>query len=87
MWLFALFLRQTVAVGQSVDIYVAPNGKDTSPGTLSMPLATIQQARNAVRRIRATMTSDVMVHLRGGVYPVEKPIVLAPRIPGTMGTG
>ncbi len=58
--------------------YVAPDGDDSNPGTISAPFKTITAARDAVRNINASMTGDIYVYLRGGVYPVESTIVLKP---------
>ncbi|MGE5670084.1 MAG: right-handed parallel beta-helix repeat-containing protein, partial [Fibrobacterota bacterium] len=58
--------------------YVAPDGDDSNPGTISAPFKTITAARDAVRTINASMTGDIYVYLRGGVYPVESTIVLKP---------
>lgn len=51
-------------------IYVAPGGNDTNPGTLAQPVKTLTKARSLVQSRTASMTSDVVVYLRGGTYPV-----------------
>jgi len=50
-------------------IYVAPNGDDANPGTLTQPLRTLARARELVRSKTHTMTGDIIVYLRGGTYP------------------
>jgi hypothetical protein len=50
-------------------IYVAPDGDDVNPGTLTQPLRTIVRARDLVRSKTSTMTGDIIVYLRGGTYP------------------
>ena len=39
-------------VAFATDLYVAPNGNDANPGTQARPLASLEAARNAVRRLR-----------------------------------
>ena len=45
--LLLLGLSHFAAAG--ADFYVAPNGKDSSPGTAAEPFATLANARDAVR--------------------------------------
>ena len=54
--------------------YVAPNGNDTNPGTITSPFKTLQHARDVVRTVNANMTGDINVYLRGGNYPVSSTI-------------
>ena len=51
--------------------YVAPNGNDANPGTITSPFRTLQRARDVVRTVNANMTGDIYVYLRGGSYPVS----------------
>lgn len=69
----AIAAGSTLAFG-GLDLYVAPNGKDTNPGTKQEPFATLEKARDTVRAERAHRTLDqgslgqVTVHLRAGDY-------------------
>ena len=45
--------------------YVAPDGKDGNPGTKEKPFATVEAARDAVRKINAKMTEDIVVVRKG----------------------
>lgn len=65
--------------------YVSPQGSDANPGTLAKPLRTLQAAQAAVRAINGRMTGDIVVYLRGGVYPITQPLVFDPRDSGTDG--
>ena len=56
----------TVATGT---LYVAPTGNDANPGTMAAPLKTVAKARDLVRGMIASMTSDITVYLRAGTYP------------------
>ena len=51
-------------------IYVAPNGSDANPGTLDQPLQTLTKAKALVQPLVPKATSDLVVYLRGGTYPV-----------------
>lgn len=59
-----------------ISFYVSPSGNDANPGTLASPFKTLVKARNAVRAINKTMTSDIAVYLRGGYYPLDAPLAL-----------
>ena len=66
-------------------IYVAPDGSDTNPGTMSAPFQTLGKARDVVRTMTASMTQDIVVYLRGGNYPVTSTITFGPSDSGTNG--
>ncbi|MBB5866786.1 hypothetical protein F4553_000165 [Allocatelliglobosispora scoriae] len=65
--------------------YVAPDGNDSNPGTITSPLRTLQRARDVVRTVNANMTGDVYVYLRGGTYPVSSTIEFGAGDSGTNG--
>ncbi|MFZ4398036.1 MAG: hypothetical protein ACOYOU_20680 [Kiritimatiellia bacterium] len=66
------------------DFYVAVSGKDSNPGTAAAPFATVASARDAVRgRIKAGMTKDILVEIRGGTYPVTETLTFGPEDSGT----
>ncbi|WP_155370717.1 ricin-type beta-trefoil lectin domain protein [Catellatospora vulcania] len=65
--------------------YVAPDGNDANPGTISSPWRTVQRARDAVRTVNASMTGDIHVYLRGGRYPVSSTIEFGAGDSGTNG--
>jgi hypothetical protein len=56
------------------EFYVAPQGSDGNPGTKDRPFLTVAHARDVVRSINRRMNGDIVVYLRGGVYPVKAPI-------------
>lgn len=85
-----------LAWGQSssaATLYVATSGNDAWSGRLAEPnaartdgpLATLQGARDAVRRLKAAgpLKEPVMVFLRGGTYRVEKTIEFTPEDSGS----
>ncbi len=64
--------------------YVAPNGRDTWTGLRPSanaaktdgPFATVERAQQAVRRLPKTRPNRVV--LRGGLYPLKKPLQFGP---------
>ena len=65
--------------------YVAPGGSDANPGTEAKPFATVEKARQAVRTINQQMTGDIVVVLRGGVYPIAQTLAFDAADSGTDG--
>ncbi|GAA3939250.1 hypothetical protein GCM10022629_56970 [Amorphoplanes auranticolor] len=63
--------------------YVAADGDDANPGSLSAPFRTLQRARDVVRTVNVNMTGDIQVYLRGGSYPVGSTIEFGPGDSGT----
>ena len=62
----------------SIQLFVSPKGTDENPGTLEQPFATLDRARNEVRKlIKNGLSSDVIVQLRGGTYYLSKTLVLS----------
>lgn len=65
--------------------YIATNGSDSNPGTLSQPFATIQKARDVVRTINSNMTGDIIVYIEQGTYNITSTVVFDDRDSGTNG--
>jgi len=58
------------------ELFVAPGGDDSHPGTRAKPLATLARARDVVRkRIAAGLDENVTVILRGGTYRLTETVV------------
>ena len=53
--------------------FVATDGSDTNPGTEGKPFATLQHARDAVRKFKETapVPESVTVVVRGGTYRID----------------
>ena len=81
LWVLMLSFRITIAA----DIYVATSGSDGNPGTASRPLASMQGARDLIRKQRADepLAEPIRVHLSGGKYSVMAPIRFGPEDSGT----
>jgi hypothetical protein len=79
----------TLALCQSLlamDFYVSPTGNDHNPGSKASPLATLEGARDTVRKAIANgMKSDVTVYLGAGTYFIEKPVEMDDRDSGRDG--
>lgn len=58
-------------------VWVAPNGSDAAPGTKAQPFQTLERAQQEVRTMTATMSSNIVVHLRGGTYQLDEPLQLS----------
>jgi hypothetical protein len=68
----------------AVELRVAPQGDDGNPGTRERPLATLQGARDAVRKLRP-LGEIARVRVRPGLYVMEEPLVLSPEDSGSAG--
>lgn len=73
-------LAAMVAAGtwvSAAELFVAPNGNDANPGTKDRPLATLNGAREAVRKVLGS-GEDVTVLFRGGTYLLHTPVTFGP---------
>ena len=53
---------------EDADVYVAVDGDDKNPGTLSKPLATFEAAKAKVRELRKTAKDEIKVAFKAGNY-------------------
>jgi hypothetical protein len=68
------------------EYYVDPDlGLDSNEGSLAAPFQTLEQARDAVRTVNSSMTGDIIVYLRGGVYSMTQALTLDARDSGNNG--
>jgi hypothetical protein len=68
------------------ELYIAPNGRDTWPGTKAKPLATLEAARDMLRQMRTAgqkAKGEVTVWLRAGRYERTEPFALGKEDSGT----
>lgn len=62
----------------TADFVIAPNGDDANPGNADKPFATLERARDAVRKLRTREPRrDVRVLLRGGTYRLRRTVVFS----------
>jgi hypothetical protein len=73
------------AAGASgTEFYVAPSGRDDNPGSKSKPFATLQRARDEVRKLVAEgLKTNVTVWIRAGTYTLRDTLVFGPEDSGT----
>ncbi len=57
--------------------HVAPDGDDSSPGTVGLPFASLQRAQEAVRAHTAAMNKDIVVNLHSGTHVLDEPLRLS----------
>lgn len=82
----ALLLALTCQVG-AADIWVAPMGLDEAPGTQDQPKATLAAALRQARELRRlndpSIAQGVTIHLKGGTYWLDEPVLFRPEDNGT----
>ncbi len=66
-------------------VFVATNGRDTAPGTIDEPLATVQAAQKKVREMKGSglFPKGITVFVRGGKYNVSESFVFTEQDSGT----
>lgn len=80
----ALLCPLFLFAANAAEFYVATNGQDVNPGTKGQPFATLQRARDEVRKLVAKgLQSNVTVWIRGGTYTLSETLVLGPEDSGT----
>ena len=62
-------------------VYLAPDGRDTNPGTASQPVATLAHARDIARDLPRDKAVKIVLH--GGVYRLTAPLELTKADSGT----
>jgi len=92
-WLVFMSINQVFGA-EWVQLHVAPNGNDRWSGRLAKPnakrtdgpLASLQGARDAVRRLRTEgkLKKPVRVEVADGVYLLREPVVFTPEDSGTV---
>jgi len=71
------------AASTQADFYLSPNGSDAWSGTLSNPnaqgtdgpFATLERARDAVRDLKKSKSTDIVVLVREETYQLDKTVV------------
>src|SRR5579872_4328227 len=77
-------------LGYAAEIWVAPDGSDSHPGTKESPMATVGAALRKARELRRladpSVREGVHIILRGGEYRIEEPIFVRPEDSGGPGS-
>ena len=74
----------TLAPAQ-LHVFVATNGLDFNPGTVDLPVASWERARDIVRGANRQMTNDIVVSIAAGDYFTLSPLVFDERDSGAHG--
>ncbi|HEX5790072.1 MAG TPA: right-handed parallel beta-helix repeat-containing protein, partial [Luteolibacter sp.] len=79
--LFSLlaFMIQPVT---GAEFHVSPSGNDSNPGSADKPFRTLTAGRDAVRRINAAMSEDIVVYLHDGEHVLTEPVTFESRDSG-----
>lgn len=81
----AALLVLASCAGRGRELYVAPDGDDANPGTRAQPFATLERAREEIRKSEIGVRPPTTVYLRGGVYHLPGTFVLGAGDTGTAG--
>ncbi len=85
---YLLTLLVLVTATASADFHVAPTGKATNPGTAEAPFATLAQARDAIRALKAADSipeGGLTVWVHAGAYEFVEPLALGAEDSGSPG--
>lgn len=80
--LLASLMISAASADGNREIFVAVNGRDSNPGTRSRPVATLHQARNIARKIKAQTKDQIIIIVQGGTYYLPEQFVLSPEDAG-----
>ncbi|MGO9115569.1 MAG: right-handed parallel beta-helix repeat-containing protein [Thermoguttaceae bacterium] len=83
----AVLVWVTASAG-ATEYHVAPEGSDSNPGTQEKPFATLERAREQVRKLKAagSLPADgVTIVAAGGVYELKQPLALTAEDSGDQG--
>ncbi len=76
------------AAGSVKTIHVSPSGNDAASGSRRHPFATFERAEKEVAALKSSSAAEpierVEVLFNGGIYPLDKPIVIGPEQGGTV---
>ncbi len=67
------------------EYYVSMTGDDSNDGSKDAPFATIERARDEVRKLTADMTGNIIVHISDGEYVLENTLTFDERDSATNG--
>ncbi len=69
-----------------IECFVSPQGNAANPGSTERPFASLEQARDAIRRLKSSKglpAGGITVHVRGGDYHVHETFQLTQEDAGT----
>lgn len=65
--------------------YLSPTGSDLNDGTKTRPFQSFEKVLEEIRQISDSMTLDIVVYLRGGIYELRKAVAITPEDSGKNG--
>ncbi len=77
-WAAIACVLSVVSTATATEFYVSPDGAASNPGTSEKPFSTLEQARDAIRVLKAKgpLTEPVRVIIAAGTYRRTAPFVL-----------
>ncbi|MGL5017725.1 MAG: signaling protein, partial [Luteolibacter sp.] len=78
---FILLTLLVMLSAQAADLYVAPTGKDSNPGTQAAPFNQLATARDAARQLVGK--EAVTIHVADGVYYLPETLIFTPADSGS----
>lgn len=79
VWLGIISVLMALPAFASTTLWVSPTGATNANGSQERPFASLEQARLALRElVKKGLKDDVVVRLRGGLYPLTEPLELTP---------
>jgi hypothetical protein len=86
----AFFVFACSITAQAADIWVAPGGSDTNPGTKEKPMASVAMALRKAREMRRlndpAIANGIHIIVQNGVYAFNEPLFVRPEDSGTPGS-
>lgn len=76
-WLLFFIVGATLTVRAQTRFFVAPTGKDSNPGTVAQPLATLSKA---LEKIKTAPQNTVQILLRKGTYYLPETVRISPDV-------
>ena len=80
--LLSVTIQAVPSLALQITFYLSPTGSDSNNGTKHFPLATIEAALTRVSQQRKDCRGDldITIQLEPGIYSIEKPIVVSPKV-------
>jgi len=77
------YTEKPYALVDNADLYVAVDGNDKNPGTLTKPLASFEAAKAKVRELKKTAKDEIVVAFKAGNYGVLDNVTFTKEDAGT----
>ena len=69
------------------EYYISVDGSDSNTGEKDSPFATLERARDEIRKINGNMTGNIVVHIAEGTYTLNDTLVFDEKDGATNGFG